>query len=128
VLVVEDQDEVRGFTTRVLRSAGYEVLEAASGDDALAVADRHHGRIDLLLTDVVLRGMNGRELAEHFAERHTNARVLFTSGYADDVIARRGVLQGSIPFLAKPYSSERLLSKVRAVLGQDERVTSRERI
>jgi DNA-binding response OmpR family regulator len=109
----------------VLRSAGYYVLEAASGDDALALADRHHGRIDLLLTDVVLRGMNGRELAEQFTERHANARVLFTSGYADDVIARRGVLQGSIAFLAKPYSSERLLAKVRAVLDQDDRAAAR---
>jgi FixJ family two-component response regulator len=100
------------------------VLEAASGDEALAVADRHPGRIHLLLTDVVLRGMNGRELSEHFSERHFNARVLFTSGYADDVIARRGVLQGSIPFLAKPYSSERLLAKVRAVLDQEDRAIS----
>jgi signal transduction histidine kinase/ActR/RegA family two-component response regulator len=125
VLVVEDQDEVRGFAVSVLRSAGYYVLEAASGDDALALADRHHGRIDLLLTDVVLRGMNGREVAEQFTERHATARVLFTSGYADDVIARRGVLQGSIPFLAKPYSSERLLAKVRAVLDQDNRAAAR---
>jgi signal transduction histidine kinase/CheY-like chemotaxis protein len=125
VLVVEDQDEVRGFATGVLRSAGYDVLEAASGDDALALADRHHGRIDLLLTDVVLRGMNGRELSEMFTERHANARVLFTSGYADDVIARRGVLQGSIPFLAKPYSSERLLAKVRAVLDGDDNAAAR---
>jgi signal transduction histidine kinase/CheY-like chemotaxis protein len=124
VLVVEDQDEVRGFATSVLRAAGYDVLEAASGDEALAVADRHPGRIHLLLTDVVLRGMNGRELSEHFSERHVNARVLFTSGYADDVIARRGVLQGSIPFLAKPYSSERLLAKVRAVLDQEDRAIS----
>jgi CheY-like chemotaxis protein len=128
VLVVEDQDEVRGFATSVLRAAGYQVLEAASGDEALAVADGHRGRIHLLLTDVVLRGMNGRELSEHFTARHVDARVLFTSGYADDVIARQGVLQGSIPFLAKPYSSQRLLSKVKAVLDQDGRAASDEGI
>ena len=128
VLVVEDQDEVRGFAIGVLRSAGYKVLEAASGDEALAIADRHQDRIHLLLTDVVLRGMNGRELSEQFKERHANAQVLFTSGYADDVIARQGVLQGSIPFLAKPYSSQRLLTKVRAVLDRDERATSNEGI
>ncbi len=128
VLVVEDQDEVRGFATSVLRSAGYHVLEAASGDEALTVADKHQGRIHLLLTDVVLRGMNGRELSEHFTRRHVSARVLFTSGYADDVIARRGVLQGSIPFLPKPYSSQRLLAKVRAVLDQDDRTASSEGI
>jgi CheY-like chemotaxis protein len=103
----------------VLRSAGYEVLEAASGDEALSLADRHGGRIQLLLTDVVLPGMNGRELSEQFRRRHPDARMLFTSGYADDVIARRGVLQGSIAFLPKPYSSEQLLAKVRTVLDHE---------
>ncbi len=119
LLVVEDQDDVRGFATAVLRSAGYEVLEAASGDEALSLADRHGGRIQLLLTDVVLPGMNGRELSEQFRRRHPDARMLFTSGYADDVIARRGVLQGSIAFLPKPYSSEQLLAKVRTVLDHE---------
>ena len=124
VLVVEDQEDVRGFATGVLRSAGYDVLEAASGNEALALADTHHGRVDLLLTDVVLPGMNGRELSERFKQRHPDARVLFTSGYADDVIARRGVLSGSIAFLAKPYSPERLLAKIRSVLDQGNRATS----
>ena len=124
VLVVEDQDDVRGFATAVLRAAGYDVLEAASGDEALALAETHDSRVHLLLTDVVLRGMNGRELSEQFTQRHPDARVLFTSGYADDVIARRGVLQGSIAFLPKPYSPERLLGKVRSVLEQDNPPTS----
>jgi signal transduction histidine kinase/ActR/RegA family two-component response regulator len=123
VLVVEDQDDVRGFATAVLRAAGYDVLEAASGNEALARAETYGSRVDLLLTDVVLQGMNGRELSEQFKHRHPGARVLFTSGYADDVIARRGVLQGSIAFLPKPYSPERLLGKVRSVLEQEHPAT-----
>jgi signal transduction histidine kinase len=115
VLVVEDQPAVRAFARDVLVSAGYHVLDAASGDAALLLARDHHERIDLLLTDVVLRGMNGRELAEQFTERYSSARVLFTSGYTDDVIAQRGVVLG-IDFLPKPYSVEALLDKVREVL------------
>jgi signal transduction histidine kinase len=115
VLVVEDQPAVRAFARDVLLRAGYHVLDAASGDAALLLARDHHERIDLLLTDVVLRGMNGRELAEQFTERYPSARVLFTSGYTDDVIAQRGVILG-IDFLPKPYSVEALLDKVREVL------------
>jgi signal transduction histidine kinase/CheY-like chemotaxis protein len=116
ILVVEDQDDVRGFAKAVLERARYHVLEAASGEMALVIGAAQQTPIHLLLTDVVLRGMNGREVAEHFALLHPEARVLFTSGYTDDEIARRGVQQGSMAFLPKPYSAEGLRDRVIEVL------------
>jgi signal transduction histidine kinase/ActR/RegA family two-component response regulator len=116
ILVVEDQDEVRGFATEVLRSSGYQVMEASSGDEAMRLFEGH-GPIHLLLTDVVLRGMNGRELAEHFVRAFPAAGVLFTSGYPDDVTARKGVPRGSVAFLPKPYSPEALTSRIAELLN-----------
>lgn len=115
ILVVEDQDEVRGFATEVLRSCGYQVVEASSGDEAMRLFERPEP-IDLLLTDVVLHGMNGRELAERFVRVFPDAGVLFTSGYPDDVTARKGVPRGSVAFLPKPYSPEALTSRVAELL------------
>jgi signal transduction histidine kinase len=117
ILVVEDQDDVRGFARSVLERANYRVLEAASGELALTLAEAEKASIDLLVTDVVLRGMNGRELSEQFKRIHPKTRVLFTSGYTDDEVARRGVQQGSIAFLPKPYSAEALRQRVTDVLG-----------
>ena len=117
ILVVEDQDDVRGFAKAVLEKANYRVLEAASGELALALGNAEKAPIHLLLTDVVLGGINGRELSEQFRLLHPEARVLFASGYADDVIARRGVQQGSIAFLPKPYSAEGLRERVMEVLS-----------
>ena len=116
ILVVEDQDDVRGFATEVLRSSGYQVVEASSGDDAMRLFEGTEP-IHLLLTDVVLRGMNGRELAEHFSHAFPAASVLFTSGYPDDVTARKGVPRGSVAFLPKPYSPEALTSRVAELLN-----------
>ena len=116
ILVVEDQDDVRGFATEVLRSSGYQVVEASSGDDAIRLFEGTDP-IHLLLTDVVLRGMNGRELAEHFVRAFPAASVLFTSGYPDDVTARKGVPRGSVAFLPKPYSPEALTSRVAELLN-----------
>src|SRR5690606_1584690 len=90
ILVVEDQPDVRMYACSVLQSAGYEVLEAESGDRALAVASAYQQPIDLLFTDVVLGGMNGRELAETFLQQYPDTRCLFTSGYADDEVALYG--------------------------------------
>jgi signal transduction histidine kinase len=116
ILVVEDQDEVRGFATDVLRSSGYHVMEAASGDEATRLFEAGEP-IHLLLTDVVLRGMNGRELAEHFTRAFPASSVLFTSGYPDDVTARKGVPRGSVAFLPKPYSPEALVERVAELLA-----------
>jgi len=115
ILLVEDQDDVRAFATEVLRAAGYDVLEAASGDEALRLA-RDGAPIDLLLTDVVLGGMNGRQVAELVAQAHPSARVLFTSGYPDDVTAEKGVPRGAVAFLAKPYSPDALIARVSELL------------
>ena len=117
ILVVEDQDEVRGFATDVLRASGYQVMEASSGDEATRLFADRTEPIHLLLTDVVLHGMNGRELAEHFVRAFPAASVLFTSGYPDDVTARKGVPRGSVAFLPKPYSPEALTSRVAELLN-----------
>jgi two-component system, cell cycle sensor histidine kinase and response regulator CckA len=115
ILVVEDHDDVRAFATEVLRGAGYDVLEASSGDEALRLLEREPP-IDLLLTDVVLRGMSGRQVAERVAETYPSARVLFTSGYPDDITASKGVPRGAVAFLPKPYSPEVLVSRVGELL------------
>jgi signal transduction histidine kinase len=115
ILVVEDHDDVRAFATEVLRSAGYDVLEASSGDEALRLL-ACESPIDLLLTDVVLRGMSGRQVAERIAETQPSARVLFTSGYPDDVTASKGVPRGAVAFLPKPYSPDVLISRVGELL------------
>jgi signal transduction histidine kinase len=117
ILVVEDQDDVRGFATEVLRASGYQVMEASSGDEAIRLFADRSKPIQLLLTDVVLHGMNGREVAEHFVRAFPAASVLFTSGYPDDVTARKGVPRGSVAFLPKPYSPEALTSRVAELLN-----------
>ncbi len=120
ILVVEDQPDVRMYACSVLQAAGYQVLEAESGDKALGIARAHQQPIDLLFTDVVLGGMNGRELAETFLLQHPGTRCLFTSGYADDEVALYGVIQDRIAFLSKPYSPRDLLTKVKEVLQESE--------
>jgi PAS domain S-box-containing protein len=118
ILVVEDQTDVRMYACSVLQTAGYEVLEAESGDKALDVAANTSQTIDLLFTDVVLGGMNGRELSEKFQLLYPGTRFLFTSGYADDEVALFGVVQDRIAFLSKPYSPHDLLTKVKSVLTE----------
>jgi two-component system cell cycle sensor histidine kinase/response regulator CckA len=116
VLVVEDQEEVRTLTTAVLRAYGYCVLDAANGAEAMAVAGEHPDGLDLLLTDVILPGINGRELADQMRILNPRLKVLFTSGYTSDVIARRGVLEPDVAYLPKPFNAEALAAKVREVL------------
>jgi PAS domain S-box-containing protein len=119
ILVVEDEDAVARLVERVLTRAGYRVLAARDGAAALALADAPpRGRIDLLLADVVLPGMDGGQLAERLKATHPETRVLFTSGYTDDVIVQRGVLKPGIAFLAKPYAPADLVAKVRSVLDE----------
>jgi CheY-like chemotaxis protein len=116
VLVVEDQAEVRAFAASVLESYGYRVLEAADGPQALALAALHAGPIHVLLTDVVLPGINGRQLADQLILQRPEIKVLYTSGYTQDVIAHRGVLDRDVAYLAKPYTPEGLAAKLRAVM------------
>ena len=115
VLVVEDEPKVRGLAVRLLERLGYTVLAAASGDEALSLAEET-ARIDLLLTDVVMPHMNGRQLAERLARRQPGLKVLFASGYTQNVIAHHGVLDHGVQFLPKPYSLTSLATRVREVL------------
>jgi two-component system cell cycle sensor histidine kinase/response regulator CckA len=118
VLVVEDDDVVRALSRRVLQLAGYAVLGAAGGDEALRVADSQMERIHLLVTDVVMPGLSGRAVAERVAERHPGLKVLFVSGYTDDAVVRHGVLHNNVNFLQKPFTPAALAWKVREVLDQ----------
>jgi PAS domain S-box-containing protein len=117
ILLVEDQAAVRSFTSAALKRYGYRIIEASGGEEAIAVAGRHPGPIQLLLTDVVLPGMNGKALSERMKVFRPDLKVLFTSGYTADVIAHRGVLDQGVSFLQKPYSLHELAAKVRELLG-----------
>jgi signal transduction histidine kinase len=116
VLLVEDEEAVRALASRILERHGYTVLEARNGRDALAVVARHSGAIDLLLTDVVMPEMGGKQLAEALVARDATLRVLFVSGYTDGDISRRGELDRCTAFLQKPFTAGGLLSRVREVL------------
>ena len=116
VLVTEDQSEVRAFAQRVLESLGYRVLVASSAVEALAIGERHPEPIHLLLTDIVMPGMNGRELANQLAVVRPGIRVIFTSGYANELIAQHNLLDPSLVYISKPFSAETLAGTVREVL------------
>ncbi|MBM4319695.1 MAG: response regulator, partial [Deltaproteobacteria bacterium] len=118
VLVVEDEDAVRRLAERILRSAGYEVLSAASGGDALVLCEKHGGGVDLLLTDVVMPQMSGRELAERLSKLCPRLKVLYMSGYTDNAIVHHGVLDPGTRFLGKPFAAAELTRKVREVLDE----------
>jgi two-component system cell cycle sensor histidine kinase/response regulator CckA len=116
VLLVEDETAVRAVTRQLLTRSGYTVVEAADGHMALALTAALDQPVDLLLTDVVMPGMSGRELAERLAAQRPGLRVLFMSGYADDAIVRHGMLEPGLAYLEKPFRPEALLRKVRDVL------------
>ena len=118
VLVVEDNEAVRRLTQTILKAYGYHVLEAANSTEAFALEKEHSGAIHLLLTDVILPGMNGMALSERLRALRPKLKVLFTSGYTADVIARRGVLQRDVAYLQKPFDPESLVAKVREVLTE----------
>lgn len=116
ILLAEDEYAVRALCRRVLEGAGYEVLEAADGAAAVALAQAHAGPIDLLLTDVVMPGISGRESADAITAICPDIRVLYMSGYTDDDILRHGVLRGLVSFLPKPFTPGALLERVREAL------------
>ncbi|HKE10255.1 MAG TPA: ATP-binding protein, partial [Myxococcota bacterium] len=116
VLLVEDEDAVRRLVCRVLESAGYRVFEADTPLEALHFCERHPEPIDLMLTDVVMPGMSGRELATRTATLRPEMRVLYVSGYMEEVMAQDGVRGPEIAFLGKPFTPEELTRKVREVL------------
>ena len=116
ILLVEDEAGVRELGQMALENAGYQVLKAEDGVDALRVVAAHPGRIDLLVTDVVMPRMGGRETAEQFLKLYPNIKVVFLSGYTDDAVVRHGILQARVAFLQKPFRPAALVIKVREVL------------
>jgi two-component system cell cycle sensor histidine kinase/response regulator CckA len=116
VLLVEDEDAVRMLTRIVLEESGYTVLEAADGAEALKAAGAHAGPIHLLISDVVMPGAGGPEVAARLLARRPGLKVLFLSGYTDDAVVRHGILQDKVNFLQKPFSVAALARKVREVL------------
>jgi CheY-like chemotaxis protein len=113
ILVVDDEAQVRTLARDILLGAGYQVLEAEDGEQALRVAEDHQGAIHVLLTDIMMPGINGKEMADRFLVVRPDTKPIFMSGRAAEVISDAGVLIPVDAFLAKPFTVERLLNKVR---------------
>jgi two-component system cell cycle sensor histidine kinase/response regulator CckA len=118
ILLVEDEASLRELVRECLEASGYKMLEASHGTAALEVGERHPGRIDLLMTDVVMPGMSGRELAEHLRASRPEIRTLYMSGYTDDAVVLHGVLAEDMAFLQKPFTAAQLARQVREVLDR----------
>ncbi|MDX2511731.1 MAG: response regulator [Desulfobacterales bacterium] len=119
VLIVEDDSSLRKLAQKALQQHGYRVLEAENGEDALRVSGEHEGPIDLMLTDVVMPEMSGKETAERLQPLYPQMKVIYMSGYTDNAIVHHGVLQPGLNFIEKPFSPKGLARKVREVLDQD---------
>jgi PAS domain S-box-containing protein len=120
VLLVEDEDSLRSMLKFVLLSSGYTVLEAREGQEAIKVAEQYQGTIHLLVTDVVMPRMSGRQLADLLAKDRPEMRILYISGYTDEAVIRHGVLEASVAFLQKPFSPNNLARKVREALDTEK--------
>ncbi len=118
ILVVEDDEEVRRLAVQVLKGQGYRVLDAPQGLDAFLIAEKHQGPIHLLVTDVVMPKMSGREVAERVASIRPGIKVLYMSGYTDNTIAHHGVLEAGLHYIQKPFSIDGLVIKVTEVLDR----------
>ena len=118
VLIVEDDKAVRNFSKKVLKRSGYNILEAQDGEEALMLSKAHEGHIDLLLTDMVMPKMSGKDLADRLLALRPETKVLFMSGYTDNAIIRHGTLEPDANFLQKPFTPEILTQRIRKVLDQ----------
>lgn len=116
ILLVEDDDGVRAVTESILKKYGYHVISAANGEEAIRIYEEHVGKIDLILTDVIMPSMDGRELVEKLFEKDNNLKVLYFSGYTDDNIVRRGIISEGMEFIQKPYTQIELAKKIRSVI------------
>jgi two-component system cell cycle sensor histidine kinase/response regulator CckA len=120
ILLVEDEVSVRRLARRVLHGQGYTVIEAATGREALRLASEHPGRLHLLLTDVIMPGMSGPELAERLIREQAQLKVIYMSGYADEALGHHGILEDGVDFLQKPFSPQDLARRVRERLGPQQ--------
>jgi len=118
ILLVEDDVTVRELATRLLKKLGYTVLSAPDGGHAFMLVEKYEGQIDLLLTDVVMPGINGLQLAERLMKLKPDLRVLFTSGYTENIVVHHGVIEENLNFIAKPYNPQTLSRKLRDVLDK----------
>ena len=118
ILIVEDDKEVRNLAVRILRRQGYNILDGSYGDKAFNVCRQHKGPIHLLVTDVVMPGMDGRALSESLSQLHPEMKVLYMSGYTDDAIIHHGVMDKGMNFIQKPFTVNGLANKVREVLDK----------
>jgi len=121
VLLIEDNDELRSSICDILETLGYRVILAGNGTEALAALDREKGRVDLVVSDVVMPGMSGQEAVQRIREKVPDLPALFISGYTDNVVLRHGILEGRFEFLEKPFSADRLAAKIREVLPEEPR-------
>jgi PAS domain S-box-containing protein len=119
VLLVEDQESVRSFASAVLTGRGYRVLSASDGAEAVRLTEQHSGKIHLMITDAIMPGMDGRELARRLAITRPEMKLLFISGYAEELITDRGIVGYFTAFLPKPFSPDQLLEKVQEVLAPE---------
>ncbi|MGE3804053.1 MAG: response regulator, partial [Gemmataceae bacterium] len=118
ILLVEDEELVRGVASKLLKRSGYTVLEASGGQEALDLVARHQGEIDMLLSDVVMPEMNGRELYRKLGEQRPDLKVLFVSGYTDSALLRHGLTDKNINILLKPFAADEFLRLVRETLDK----------
>ncbi|MGH9760706.1 MAG: response regulator, partial [Blastocatellia bacterium] len=121
ILVIEDEGAVRRLVTDILSQAGYVVLEASGGQEALALSREFVGEIDLVVSDVVMPTMNGPQVAEELARVRPGIRVMFMSGYTEDSVIPRGPLDARAPFILKPFTPDEFAEKVREALAETAR-------
>ncbi len=119
ILVVEDEDVVRDLAERTLRQYGYQVLTAATGGDALLLVQRFESPVDLVLTDVIMPNLSGPELIDIIREHRPDMKVLFMSGYTEDVLAHRGILDEQVDYISKPFRPKALLERIRTILDRE---------
>jgi two-component system NtrC family sensor kinase len=116
ILVVEDEQAIRKLISTILKPLGFNILEAGDGIEALMISEKHEGEIDVVLTDVIMPLMNGRELAEKLLQSRPSLKVIFMSGYTDDVIAKHGVLEPGTAFVQKPITTRNIVDKIQECL------------